>query len=259
MRSACLASFEAGQADACQRAQSARSWPSQARTAAATASRSVRRLWSPATRATVRPRAARGMPNGSRSPCTTSSGTDTASSSGSRLAGGAPDLRRGGRSGNARQRTATAPVSSTAERAPAHDEGQPAQLALGDVLDHGHPGRVELPGRGGGAPAGDTVGLLHEGDAHPLRERNIRRRHEVAGRHAAARSVPEDERPPWLLDSVEVDPCGTVRGVEVEQLRSSRRHISSTDRMLPAGSVNHAIAGAFSMREMPFSSCSKPS
>ncbi len=58
------------------------------------------------------------MPNGSRVPCTTSTGTVTASSSDSRLGDGVVALRRfGGCSGNARQSTATALVASTVRHA----------------------------------------------------------------------------------------------------------------------------------------------
>ena len=55
-----------------------------------------------------------GIPNGSRSPCTTSTGTVTASSSSRRLAALA---RPGARSGNARQSTARAPVASEVRQA----------------------------------------------------------------------------------------------------------------------------------------------
>ena len=76
------------------------------------------------------------MPNGSRVPCTTSVGTVTASSSGSRLcAGSAPD-RRGGCSGNARQSTPdgadglrSAAGDTRARGPPTDDERQTVQLA----------------------------------------------------------------------------------------------------------------------------------
>ena len=55
------------------------------------------------------------MPNGSLAPCTTSVGTLTASSSGRRL--GAGFVRRGGTSGNARQRTPIASVASAVRQA----------------------------------------------------------------------------------------------------------------------------------------------
>jgi hypothetical protein len=47
---------------------------------------------------------------------------------------------------------------------------------------------------------------------------------------------------------------GSERGASVQAYPSS-----STERTLPAGSVNHAIGGPPSAREMPCSSCSKPS
>ena len=84
-------------------------------TAAPTARGSVFRPWSPATRMTVRPGASGGMPKGSRSPWTTSTGTVTASSSGSREGGGFSFRR--GCSGKARQITPIAPVASTVRHA----------------------------------------------------------------------------------------------------------------------------------------------
>ena len=58
-----------------------------------------------------------GIPNGSLAPCTTRLGTETASSSGSRLCAGAAALRRGGSSGKARHSTATAPTASAVRQA----------------------------------------------------------------------------------------------------------------------------------------------
>ena len=89
---------------------------SQASTAAETASGSALRPWSPRTSTTSRSRPAGGMPKRSLSPWTMRTGTVTASSSGSRLCGGLSP-RRGGRRGNARQRTAAAPVSGRVRHA----------------------------------------------------------------------------------------------------------------------------------------------
>ena len=76
----------------------------------------------PGTTTTSRPGAAGGIPNGSRSPCTISTGASTASSSASRVFSGRP----GGCSGKARQSTPAAPAASAvrhATRAP--DERPP--------------------------------------------------------------------------------------------------------------------------------------
>ena len=89
------------------------------------------RLWLPLTSHHGSPGPAGGIPNGSLSPCTISIGTVTASSSGSRDFSGRP----GGCSGNARHKTATAPVSAAVrqatrapDRPPADD--QPAAVSL---------------------------------------------------------------------------------------------------------------------------------
>lgn len=44
------------------------------------------------------------------------------------------------------------------------------------------------------AAARDAVGLLHESDAHPQRQRGVGCRYEVARRDAAAGAVTQDER-----------------------------------------------------------------
>src|SRR6185436_5594121 len=69
--------------------------------------------WLPLIFTTVRSGPAGGIPNGSDSPWTIRTGTETASSSGSRVFSGRP----GGCSGNARQSTPTAPVSAAVRHA----------------------------------------------------------------------------------------------------------------------------------------------
>ena len=124
---------------------------SQSSTAAATASRSLRRLWSPFTWTTSRFGPGSGIPKRSLSPCTTSIGTRTASSSGWRLGDGSLPARAGGWSGNARHSTAAAPVASAvrhATRAPgraaAGDQRQAVEVGRHQVLDHRDPRGVEL-------------------------------------------------------------------------------------------------------------------
>src|SRR5262249_22653650 len=129
-----------------------------------------RRLWSPGTSSTVRCGPAGGMPNGSRSPWTTSVGTTTASSSARRLFSGRP----GGWSGNARQRTPATPAGAAggcrgragAPGAGGAPAGHEREALAADRLDDRQPGGVELRSRRGRAAARDPVGLLDERDAH---------------------------------------------------------------------------------------------
>src|ERR1700710_1644541 len=122
---------------------------------------SLRRLWLPRTLTIVRRGPGGGMPNGSPSPCTTSTGTSTAASSDRRSGATVPDLRAGGCSGKARHSTPAAPVVA-AGGPPADDDGPPAQAIGAKLLEHGDPGRVELVRRGRRAPSGDAVRLLDE-------------------------------------------------------------------------------------------------
>ena len=156
------------------------------------------------------------MPNRSRTPCTTSRGTETASSSCSRL-GVALDpaafdpARGGGCSGNARQSTPTARVVAAVRHAtrapderPPHDEPQPLQFACAQLVDHVDPGGVELVSGSRRAPAGDAVGLLDERDADADCERGSRRGEQIRGAHSAAGPMPEHERGARRLSRMQV-------------------------------------------------------
>ena len=173
-----------------------------------------------------------GMPNWSRSPWTTSTGTVTASSSDRRLGAGELPERRGGCSGKARQSTPAAPVAAgraardaRARGAASGDERQAVQLAVGQVLDDGRPGRIELLRRSRRAAACNAIGLLHERDGEPLRLSSLRRGHEVRRRHAAAGAVTEDERAARPLDGVQMHVRRAVRRLDCE--RGHARTIST--------------------------------
>ena len=167
------------------RSRTARHHP---RAAAATDSRSAFSPWSPGTTATVRAGAAGGIPNGSRSPWTTSTGTSTASSSGKRLGAGAP-VRRGGRSGNARQSTpvaSTSPAVRQATRAP--DERPPAISSCSlpsSTRSHWTTSTQAASscraGAGERRPA-TRYGLLDEHDGEPVCARRVAHRDEVRRR-----------------------------------------------------------------------------
>ena len=119
--------------------------------------RSDRRLWSPGTWTTSRFAPGGGIPKRSRSPCTTSTGTFTASSSARRSGAGGLPLRAGGWSGKARQSTAAAaPVLGRCgtprgrRGAAARDERQcPRARPPPSCSTHGDPGGVEVVRRSG--------------------------------------------------------------------------------------------------------------
>ena len=165
------------------------------------------------------------MPNGSRVPCTTSIGTVTASSSGSRLCAGVePDLR-GGCRGNARQRTPTAPVASAVRQAtrapedrPPTTSARPPQLACDQVVDHRRPRRIELMRRSGRTPTRDPVGLLDERDAQSHRVCNARHRDKILRLHPATSAVTEDERGPRVVCATQMRVRRSERRVDLERL-----------------------------------------
>ena len=76
------------------------------------------------------------------------------------------------------------------------------------------------------APAGDTVGLLDERDADPLRAGDVRHRHEIFRSDTARRSVTEHERGSRLSGGMQVGLRLTVRSVHFE-------HYSSTIELYP--------------------------
>jgi hypothetical protein len=165
------------------------------------------------------------MPNGSRSPCTTSVGTVTASSSSRRLRGGAPGrLEREGEAehGDRADRLGGAAGDPGAQRPAPHDQRQPGELVVAQAPEDGGPGGVELAGRGGRAPPRDAVGLLDQGDRQALLARDVRRRDDVAGLHPpASRAVTEDERAPRRAGRAQMRPGRPVRGLDVD---GARRH-----------------------------------
>ena len=151
------------------------------------------------------------MPNRSFAPCTTSTGTVTASSSPIRLAAGAAPERRGGWSGKARQSTAAAPVAAAVrqatrapdDRPPATSE-RPSQVARGEVLDHRGPRGVELMRRRRRTSARDAIGLFDEHGAEPCRVGGSRGGDEVPRADSASCAVTEDERSPRRVVRLQV-------------------------------------------------------
>ena len=187
---------------------------------------SLRRLWLPAICTTVRVGPGAGMPNGSLTPWTMSTGTVTASSSSCLVAAGRP----GGCRGNARHRTPTAPVSrrgpagdAGARRPPAAHDRQPLERPAFQIRDDRVPGGVELVCRRRRAPAGDSVGLLDQRDAELLGLRHLAGRDQVARGHATAGAVAKHDRAGGAPDLGHVRPRRPVRCFDLNGA-GSRRH-----------------------------------
>ena len=181
-----------------------------------------------------------GMPNGSRSPCTISTGTSALSSSAepARRRRGPLAARRLQREGQAEHadgagRRGGAAGDAGARRAAAGDERQTRELARAQVLDDRDPRRVELLRRSRRAPPGDAVGLLDERDADAARERDAGRGDEVGRMHAASGAVAEHERrsrPSGGRRCARAGPCG----VSISSV--------STPLMVPPAGLNRAAA-----------------
>jgi hypothetical protein len=91
-----------------------------------------------------------------------------------------------------------------ARRTPADDEGQIAELARTEVVDHGDPGCIELMRRRRRPPPRDPIGLLDEHDRQSCFECGSRGGDEVLRMHTTACAVPEDERSAWRIRTVDV-------------------------------------------------------
>ena len=146
---------------------------SHSRTAALTAPRSFLRPWSPGTTATSRRSPDGGIPNRSRSPCTTRVATPHVVQLGEttlRRTGAARwherkgKAQHGGRAGRRRGATRHA----RARRPTANDQRELEQLAAAKTVDHRNPGRVELGGGRRGARPPDRA-------ARPVRRSILRR------------------------------------------------------------------------------------
>ena len=151
--------------------------------------------WFPATLTTLRLGPSGGIPNGSLSPCTTSVGTATASSSPSRLFDGSSPFPGGCTGKEAEQRDRTevrggAARHSRTGRASAHDERKALEAVAAKLLDDRRPRGIQLPRRGGRLSPGDHVGLLDEGDGDLGVTRRLGGRDEIGGAHSARGAVP---------------------------------------------------------------------
>ena len=165
------------------------------------------------------------MPNGSRIPCTTSTGTVTASSSGSRLCAGVePDLtrrlqrERETKNAHSARGLRCATGNTRSRRPTTDDECQTAQHACDHVVDHRSPRRIELMRRSGRTPTRDPVGLLDERHAQSHRSRNARHGNKILRLHPATSAVTEDERGPRVVCATQMRVRRSERRVDLERL-----------------------------------------
>ena len=161
------------------------------------------------------------MPNRSREPWTTSVGTVTASSSGSRLWTGAE--RRGGTRGKARQSTAIAPVAAavrhatrapserpptTSRRPPSSSARRRSTMVVQDASRWCAGARR--------APSRDAVGLLDESDADSFCERDLGDDDEVWRGDSSRGSMPEDQRSFGAFDRMQMCVRRSVRRLDLD-------------------------------------------
>jgi hypothetical protein len=87
-----------------------------------------------------------------------------------------------------------------------------------ELLDHGHPGGVQLSRRGRRAPARDAVRLLNQDDGQLRVVRGRCGADQVGRVEAAACAVAEHERSGRFVDSAKVGARDAVRSLELEDL-----------------------------------------
>ena len=185
-----------------------------------------------------------GMPNGSDSPCTTSVGTVTPSSSGIRVFSGRP----GGCTGNARHSTADrlavaggAAGHPRAGRPAAEHQRQVVEPLVGQPLGDREPGRVELLGRCGRPAARDPVGLLDQRDVHAGGPRGPGGGDQVGRADPAAGAVPEQQPGAALGRAVQLragraragcrSSCAVMTDCRTASGRPARRRFLAVDQV----------------------------
>src|SRR5215212_4568283 len=100
--------------------------------------------------------------------------------------------------------------------------GEDGQL-VAEVLDDRDPGSVELAGRRRGAPAGNPIGLLDEGDAHRGLVGRVSGGDQVGRRDPAPGAVAEHEQGGRVVDTVQVDTGRTMRRLDLHRaMRTSQ-------------------------------------
>jgi hypothetical protein len=117
------------------------------------------------------------------------------------------------------------------------------------MVDHRHPGGVQVVGRSGSASPGDAVGLLDERDADPFRARDACHRYQIWGSHSSSGSMTEDKRGARLVGGIQMDVRPTVRGVHFED-----RHAGDAGRLDPFVSASVA-APAFASAPLLRATC----
>jgi hypothetical protein len=122
----------------------------------------------------------------------------------------------------------------------ADEERQAAQLAFEQVFDDCRPSNVELARRSGAAPSRDSVGLLDERDADPLRAGDGRHRRQVSRSHPAGGPMTEDKRGSRSIGSVQVGLRQTARGVYFERRHADDGCSSLLNRVWPVAAAGFA-------------------
>ena len=120
-------------------------------------------------------------------------------------------------------------------RAAAGDERQPVELTCEEVVDHRRPGGVELTRRSRSAPPRNSVGLLDECDAEPLRPRDIGHGNQISRTHASGGSMTQDERGSWPIGGVQMGIRPAVRRIDFNHRH--RRPLAGLARSAPLHSV----------------------
>ena len=108
------------------------------------------------------------------------------------------------------------------------------------MVDHRHPGGVQLVRWSGSASPGDAVGLLDERDAQPFRARDARDRDEIKRSYSSSGSMTEDQRGARLVGGIQMDVRPTVRGVHFEDCHPG--DAGRLDPFVPASVAAYAFA-----------------
>ena len=178
--------------------------------------------WSPGTITTSRDGPGGGIPNGSRSPCTTRVGTrhriELIQAALLRLVCAARWLERKGKAEHAHgaRLLGCAAGNSTAQRTAARNDRQAGQGACRQLPDDRDPRCVEHRWARWSAAACDTIGLFDQRNCDVDGESRLCRCREVRGRDATTCTVTEHESSTWLVDGAHVGAREALGGLDLD-------------------------------------------